>query len=46
MSIGEEAEEYIKQYFKEKRYTKLVESKRGGRGFDSIISSWLQWVKL
>ena len=34
MTIAKEAEEYIKQYFKEKRHIKLVESKRGERGFD------------
>ena len=34
MTIAEEAEKYIKQYFEEKRRIKLVEAKRGERGFD------------
>ena len=35
MSIAQEAEEYIKRYFKEKRDTELVKCKRWERGFDS-----------
>ena len=34
MSIAKEAEEYIKEYFKEKRQIELVKLKRGERGFD------------
>jgi hypothetical protein len=34
MTIAKEAEEYIKEYFKEKRQIELVKLKRGERGFD------------
>lgn len=34
MTIAKQAEEYVKEYFKEKRQIELVKLKRGERGFD------------
>ena len=34
MNVAKKAEEYVKQYFKQKRHIELVRKKRGERGFD------------
>ena len=34
MGTAQQAEEYIKKYFKEKRHIELVKRKKGERGFD------------